>query len=256
MASDDEKIDISTVEADNRAPLYRRLAWYLAARIVPLENRHVNWLRDADIAYFRIGKAANSSIRTALAHSFGLSSPIGLRPSQNAFWFQQKRVSTLTPAAFALHPGARKAWSFSFVRHPVTRLYSCWNNKVVENPELSPSFLRMGIEPGMNFDAFVARVAAVPDRLADLHVRSQTSILTWRGKLVPDFVGRVEHVAEDWDKVRQTVAARTGVDMGELLRRNVRLNAGLEVIDEVSPVSLDLIRRRFADDYRNFYSEG
>lgn len=255
MASDSQNSRETDPQTRLRAPFLKRLAGFIAGRLVPPEHRHVNWLRDPDIAYFRIGKAANSSIRTLLAQSFDLPQPSGLRPAKNQFWIQQPRVSTLTTAAFVLHPGARNTWSFSFVRHPVARLYSCWNNKVVENEELGAQFLRMGITQNMDFDDFAACVAATPDHQADIHVRSQASILTWRGRVVPSFVGRVESVEADWETVRSSVADRTGVDMGALLKRNVRVGAGLEVADTIAPKTQDLIRRRYAEDFRLFYAD-
>lgn len=242
----------------NDYPLARRLMWAAYNRINPSAERHVIWLPKARIGYFRVAKAANTSIRTALAHSFGLTSNKGHTPGKDAFWAEQgrKQVMRMRTARFALHPGLRRGWSFSFVRHPVARLYSCWENKVVENPVLSPGMAEMGIVPDMDFAAFVAVVARTPDTKSEIHLRSQTSILTWRGRVVPDFVGRVERAEADWAHVRAEMQVRCGVDPGPMLRRNMRGQSAPEIAERLTPDTLAQIKRRYAKDFQLFYPAG
>lgn len=235
----------------------RQWAWALYRRINPGVERHVMWLPGARIGYFRIAKAANSSIRTALAQTFELTSSAGHAPSKDAFWAEQgrARVWRMRPAAYALHPATRAGWSFTFVRHPVARLYSCWHNKVVENPVLLPGMAEMGITPGMDFDAFVEVVARTPDTESEIHLRSQTSIVSWRGRVLPDFVGRVEKVGADWNHVRYEIRMRCGIDPGPMLRRNMRKQIGPEIAKTLSPETCARIATRYAEDFRLFYPE-
>lgn len=59
---------------------------------------------------------------------------------------------------------------------------------------------------GMPFDAFVRAVASIPDAEADAHFRSQyTFVADSRGDVAVDFVGRYEHLAEDFELVRRTI---------------------------------------------------
>jgi len=236
-------------------PLARRVFWTLYHRVNPSVERHVIWLPEARIAYIRAPKAANTSIRTALAQAFGMTSHKGNTPGKDAFWGEQgrKRARRMRTSSFALHPGARGGWSFSFVRHPVARLYSCWENKVVENPDLLPAMADMGIEPDMDFDAFVKAVARTPDAKSEIHLRSQASILTWRGRVVPDFVGRVEEVKADWAHVQRELQCRCGVDPGPMLRRNVRGRTRPDISEHLKPATLDLIAERYSEDFRLFY---
>lgn len=243
----------------NRSKRWRPRKWArgLYRRINPGFERHVMWLPEAQIGYFRVAKAANSSIRTALALAFDLTSTAGRRPSKDAFWAEQgrDRVWRMRPAAYALHPATRAGWSFTFVRHPVSRLYSCWNNKVVENPVLLPRMVEMGITRGMDFDAFVEVVARTPDAKSEIHLRSQTSIVTWRGRVLPDFVGRVENVEADWNHVRYEIQMRCGIDPGPMRRHNMRGQTGPEIAETLSPETRARIATRYAEDFRLFYPD-
>lgn len=235
--------------------LRQRLAVYLMNRVVPPETRHVFWFQQPDIAYFRIAKAANSSIRTLLAQSFGVRAEPGIYPGNNEFWMHQPQVSNLTCGAYARRSDRSATLSFSFVRHPAARLYSCWNNKVIDNPVLGRSFQKMGVVRGMDFDDFVARVAVTSDRHIDVHALSQSSVLTWRGSLLPRFVGRVETVERDWESLRTRILEKTGTDTGPLLKRNIRMKVGPEIMDALTPKTRDLIRKRYNDDFRLFYPD-
>lgn len=238
--------------------LPRRMAWAVYRQINPGVERHVMWLPEGSIGYFRIGKAANSSIRTALATAFGLSSPTGQIPSKDAFWAEQPRhkVRRMRPATYALAPATRAGWSFTFVRHPVARLYSCWHNKVIENPDLLPGMAAMGITHGMAFDAFVEVVARTPETETEIHLRAQSAIVTWRGRLLPDFVGRVEDVKADWAHVRREIRMRCGRDIGPMLQRNVRRQySGPEIAETLAPETLSRIRARYDEDFRLFYPD-
>jgi hypothetical protein len=161
----------------------------------------------------------------------------------------------MTPERFVREGHAARCWTFSFVRHPVARLYSCWNNKVIENDTLSPRFAAMGVRPGMPFAAFVQAVAETPDDRCDIHVRSQSGILEHHGRLVPDFVGRVERIEADWATVAERIEARTGVAMGRLGERNMRMrtckNVALTLPEKVQARIVERYRR----DFELFYPD-
>lgn len=224
-------------------------------RLVPLSDRHIIWLLEPRLAYLRVPKAANSSIRAALANRFELPSIEGMSAANDRYWAQLDNIDAriMTPRTFQHMPGTRDAWIFSFVRHPVARLYSCWNNKLIENEELTPGFVDMGLERGMDFADFIARVAELPDERCDIHVRSQASILTQNGRLVPHFVGRVEHLESDWEHVCYEVKMRCQTDLGPLPHKNRRSNADEDANGELTPEIEQMIRGRFAQDFELFY---
>ena len=145
---------------------------------------------------------------------------------------------------------------FAFVRDPFDRLASCYVNKIVAPQTFPPLFAELGFRQGMTFPAFVARVAATPDSIADDHFRSQASMLTLKGRVVPSFVGRFETIGPDWEHVRETVLARGGPDLGALPHVNKR-RGGADDLPALfaDPAVVDLMRKRYADDFAAFYAD-
>ncbi|MFY0691453.1 MAG: sulfotransferase family 2 domain-containing protein [Paracoccaceae bacterium] len=232
-----------------------------AGRKIDQIERHFIWLKPDDIAYCRVPKAANSAIRFLLADAFGVrpSAPDGLemRPNNDRFWLHvpPKTARSLTRKQYVQGFPHARGWSFSFVRHPVSRLYSCWNNKVMENSPLSRRFQKMGVVHGMSFADFVARVAQSDDAHCDIHVRAQFAILALGGRILPDFIGRVEQIGPDWAHVQMEVRARTGRALPDLVPRNVRAKASPDIAQTIDPHTLGLIRERYRDDFKHFYPE-
>ena len=90
----------------------------------------------------------------------------------------------------------------AFVRNPFTRLISCYRNKVVNTQLMEKKYKFLGvslIKHRMPFEAFVEVIVDLPDELINDHFRRQTEYICPLGrKLVFDFVGRFENLAEDW----------------------------------------------------------
>lgn len=162
----------------------------------------------------------------------------------------------MTTPQFYKRLSTEKGWSFSFVRHPVSRLYSCWNNKIVENTALTPGFVNMGTSLGMDFDSFVKHIADSSDATCDIHVRSQTAILTDNGHLVPNFIGRVENIETDWAHVQYEVKTRTGINLGEIMKKNTRGKTTPDIAQTLAPRTLQLIQDRYQSDFDLFYPSG
>ncbi len=214
------------------------------------------WLPKERLAYFRVPKAANSSIRYRLVSSYGLEGDENSRPNKDSFWANMPadQATSLTLADFASRESTRSTWSFTMVRHPVTRLYSCWNNKVIENKGLSGAMRKMGIRDGMSFEEFVTCVENTPDEDCDVHIRQQICFLEHDGRLLPDFVGRLEKGKADWLHIRQETRMRTSRDIGPLPRRNVRLSQDVTIDEVVPPALMERIEARYARDMQMFYS--
>lgn len=221
-----------------------------------LFERHLIWLPQQKLGYIRVPKAANSSIRYRLAQTFNFKSTRGLRPNSDRFWSEldKSRAVNLRADAYLKRPDRDGAWLFTFVRNPITRIYSCWNNKIIENKVLSRAFRNMGVELGMDFPDFVQKVCDAPDDTADIHVRSQHAILSHDGQLLPHFVGRLEQIERDWAHVRFETHAR-GTDLGPLPHVNIRLGVKTNPMETIPAPLLQQICLRYERDFRLFYPE-
>ena len=105
---------------------------------------------------------------------------------------------------------------FTFVRNPLTRLVSIFDNKYVRPPAAPPStppapphFILhydsfYGLETVADFDDFIRRLCALPDRLTNRHVLAQSAILdqfTELGVRI-DFIGRIENLPDMFEPIR------------------------------------------------------
>ena len=63
--------------------------------------------------------------------------------------------------------------------------------------------LGMTIRPDMPFAEFAEMVCELPDERTDKHLKSQSYFLVRRGEIVPDFIGKVEHMDDDWKRVME-----------------------------------------------------
>lgn len=232
----------------------RNLMTQMKLRQPLMSDRHVICLMPQKIAFIRIPKAANSSIRTVLAESLQINSAGSSRPAQDAFWTETdpRIAQSLCTNTFA-QAHAPDFWTFTIVRNPVARLYSCWNNKVVENKTLSASMVSAGIHSNMSFDSFVSCVARTSDRASDIHFRSQTSMLKYQQKIVPNFVGRLENIEADWDHIGHQIQSRTETSVGPLPMKNARMQAGTSLFDDLPQHTARNILFRYSDDFRHFY---
>jgi hypothetical protein len=104
-------------------------------------------------------------------------------------------------------------YKFSFVRNPWSRTVSCYRDKVqILQPttigKLSIIAKHPGLCPGLPFDAFVEWLCSPEgsDRFADLHWMSQYKFITTdAGRIICDFVGRLESIEADLKTVCDAV---------------------------------------------------
>jgi hypothetical protein len=138
------------------------------------------------LIYVPIPKAANRSIKEAIAAKIGLNYSISAHKA-NWKYIPLKSVSE------------NSYYSFSFVRNPLDRLVSCYVQKTkMKNP--IHNFWKYGdlISPNMSFANFVDFVCDTPDHLADRHFKSQHLFLLRDDQLIVNSIGKVENLQEDW----------------------------------------------------------
>lgn len=120
-----------------------------------------------DFIYFKVPKAAGSSIKYAIGELY---------------------------STYRLRKGDK--FGFTFVRNPYDRLVSFYENKI-NRDRVKWRFRYPRIYPRMPFEEFVRVITCIPDSRADIHFRSQDS-------LVPvdvDFVGYFEDLQQDFSKL-------------------------------------------------------
>lgn len=164
-------------------------------------------LPEHGIVFMLLPKVANTSIKRAILTAQG-------RQADNV---HDPALFTYVDKAEA----ARYPLRIGFVRDPLTRLASCWRDKIMDLSDgaLLPGFAAIGLRAGMPFDEFVEFVAGRPDAectSAAQHFRSQAWSLAADGSVIPNLMGRFETLADDWRRVRRAVAERGGPGLPDL----------------------------------------
>ena len=151
------------------------------------------------LIYVRVPKSANSSIRKSIAG--GVENKVDLTQLKKQY---------------------PEHLSFSFVRNPWARLVSSYTEKIrVEGTEeekfvggVYRGLLAMdsSFRVGMPFDEFAELICSFSDQKVEKHFKSQCYFLVRDGVVIPDFVGRVESIQEDW--VRLAKMAKFDASIG------------------------------------------
>lgn len=218
--------------------------WYEDARKrykIGREKPQVWHFEAARFGYIQIPKVATRSIRQAFTGAQGL---MLAGEDFDAFERRCSAHMSLTQARATLGDVP----VFAFVRHPLARLHSAWMDKIVEaEREGERNILRChGMHFGMSFEAFVERVCALRDEQIDRHLRSQAWFLADERGLVPTFVGRLEHFADDWVRLRELIPA-----LGEIGHIN-RAAFGMNHAEHYTPRMLAMAAKRYEADFSLF----
>lgn len=150
-------------------------------------TRVIVW-NEPELVYLRVPKAANSSIRSSL--------PGGV----------QKRLDIRKLAR--RYP---RHLSFSFVRNPWARLVSIFSEKLRPEPVNDFYFVdgvhrcfvkhRLPVRAGMPFEEFAELACSLSDDETEKHLKSQIHFLLRDGAIIPQFLGRVESIDDDWRRL-------------------------------------------------------
>ncbi|MGI9464862.1 MAG: sulfotransferase family protein [Aestuariivirgaceae bacterium] len=223
---------------------------------IPNGARSYVVLKDFGLTYGRIPKAANSTIKAALFELLKLEVEDHSSLSRDGFWRQipDGKADLLTGAQLQKrHPDA---FIFSFTRNPFARVSSCYFNKIKLKQVPSSFFRRRGFARGTTFAEFVERIADYDDSSTDKHLMSQSHILSHNGKILPEFVGQVETIDLDWERLTQLVLERGGPRLGLLGHRNkTKLTRPPDTELFADPALVRLVRTRYQQDFEVFYPD-
>jgi hypothetical protein len=164
------------------------------------------------LVYARVPKCANTSIKTALSEliqAVPTTNPRterALEPTNDRFW------KNCTTEAKFLKPDKytalrKKVFCFTFIREPLQRLHSCYREKVLR-PSVFPAMKRLGYDKTMSFSEFVELTCSLSLDAMDVHTQPQTFLISdSKGKL-PDFIGCIESMRTDWQRLNEQMLHR------------------------------------------------
>lgn len=168
--------------------------------------------RKQKVAYIKIPKAACTSIITALLPLTGRT-------------FDEK-YNVHKSQSFEVHGFDRckhlfdEGWFiFTVVRNPIDRALSAWRDKCGASESFPSRMKLMGINKGDTLDQFVSAIERWPEKSLDDHIMPQTLLLRdaedW-----PVKVFKFEHFDQDWPIIAQGIAAKCGIELAQLPKRN------------------------------------
>jgi hypothetical protein len=198
--------------------------------------------REKRFCYFRVPKAANSTVTNSLAAA--IYGQRGLDDSANvakASFRDITEIATLTEEELLAG-----YFCFTIVRHPLSRVLSAYLDKVQRHD--ATQVVNGDIPGGVTFDYFL-------DYLADggifknIHWAPQDSIVP----IHPDklhFVGRVENLDDDFAGLSTAIFGEVKPLMN---RQSGRTGAAAKVAAVYTARQRALVERLYAEDIRRFY---
>ena len=218
--------------------------------------RHFILFRDIPLMYGRVPKVANSSIKSCLCKLLNEKPDGEIKTTADRFWRQHTHGETLLITAAQARRLRSTHFSFSFVRNPFDRLVAAYNNKILEIEDVPLPMKHMGLYHGMPFDEFIHLVCTSDRDKMDNHVRPQSEILITEKKLVPKFVGRIEHINHHWKLLKKRLKLEGLPPLGRLPQKNVRRDNHADIRDHFNSTALiDKVLERYAVDFKRFYAD-
>ncbi len=181
----------------------KKFALYIKSGSLSPRTYHV--IDDKKLIYLTMYKAACSSIMASL---------YALPPKEHYLRIHHT-VGKVENAVLDIGPHDYPGYyRFTYVRNPLERLVSCYENKYHSDKKLLAdggmrqmyfdSYLFGYLKKDRGFAEFAKRVSRIPDRLADRHFIRQTFLTHDRkGKCTLDFVGRFEELPGAFEPIRE-----------------------------------------------------
>ena len=222
-----------------------------------MSPKHFIRFRDLPLLYGRVPKVANSSIKASLSRLLTQEPEPGFRTTSDAFWSKGTHGETSMIDNHSARMCRGTHFSFSFVRNPFDRLVSAYNNKILELDDVPGPMQAMGLSHGMAFSDFLECIAGTMDAAIDVHLRPQSSILCLDGQLIPSFIGRLETMETDWQRLETRLKQERLPPLGHLPEKNRRRGDDHTDVSQYFADSglVQLVVDRYRDDLELFYSD-
>ncbi|MDU0355700.1 sulfotransferase family 2 domain-containing protein [Paraglaciecola aquimarina] len=205
------------------------------------EHSFVKFVTGIDLVYLSNPKVASSSISYMLMMQSYLSqSDIGEHSELGKAITNRRPITKPYP----------KLPIFTFVREPIDRFVSYYNNKFVNAPtngfELK-HLDRLGFSPTMSIDEVVNHMLDIPVYKMEHHAQPQFRIVCKDNNPIADFVGKVEKIAHEWP----VLAKLSGQNLQLGLFRNKTSNKSFNT-EDISPSTLLNLYKYYEGDYLLF----
>lgn len=190
--------------------------------------------------YISIPKSANTSVNGTLLKHLGVLEDLNETHKYKKRYTINKRQYLSQNEDY---------FTFTFVRNPLTRLVSCYTQKVKKENHYAITRTYFGlIHQHMSFDEFIDAVCVIPDCVADEHFRSQSSIIFPKNKILPiDYVGKVENFDLDFNNILDLL------NMDEKpIHFNISNPHGINLNEWYTPELAYKVYKRYKKDFDNF----
>lgn len=159
------------------------------------------------LIYISIPKVACTSIKIGLMAN-------ELDTSVSSDEYMNVHADTSNYVRYSIKKSQDNYYKFVFVRNPFDRLVSCYKDKIKKiqhsgkyhfdtsyNKVLIKNMYGDMFSTNMDFDDFVRLVSKIPDWLSDGHFKSQYSMIYKNRCREPDYIGKFETLAYDWNVI-------------------------------------------------------
>lgn len=230
-----------------RSPFFRRYAAKVDVRMV---DRRGALCRSPNFIYFRIPKAANSTITLTLqnlindGHIWEANAPAEAKglflPLSSLSQYEVEQLK-------------EKFFTFTFVRNPFTRIASAYLSKVVDGEKQKIHVVRWygrSVNAPVSFAEFCVYLQQGRGYLDDAHWARQSDLITLPLDQL-DFIGRIENIDQD---MRHVVSRLFGPERGlEIVPwQKDTTGASSRVRQLYSEQELAIVREVYAEDFRAF----
>lgn len=207
-------------------------------------RRRILLMDDIDAGYIPLPKVASTSLRGLICRRQAkLTMPQYAELELDELIREVEKQIRVSKNVRQTRELAANYFLFAFVRNPVTRLYSCYLDKLVKpgREGKETPLRRYGMTADMTFEEFVHAVCAIPDERSDKHFRSQHHYLFSGGDKLVHFIGKFESLNNEWRALMEQIP------LGEPLpiERSSGAGGGMENL----PLS-KAGRRQLLDRYR------
>ena len=115
----------------------------------------------------------------------------------------------------------------------------------------------MGLSHNMPFTDFIGCIIDTPDEDLDVHLMPQSKILSLNGRVIPSFVGQIEHIQEHWNALQIWMKKEGLPVLNNIPEKNVRRgNNHSDLKKYYSDMEVArLVQKRYNEDIELFYND-